>query len=512
MARRGREQRAGQRRAAAAGSLAQLPWRQPENPYAPMELLTGEQLEAVHATSLRVLSELGIRVMSEQVFEIFEKAGAKVDRDEGLVRLDGELIEEALRTAPASFTLTSRNPEKTLTIGGNALCFGLVAGPPNVHDCLRGRRSGNMADYENFIRLAQAFNAIHIIGNQVTAPQELPANNRHLDAYFANLTLSDLCYHCTAIGRGRALDGIEMMAIARGESLEDLRQRPGVITIISVNSPRLFDEAMAEGLIAMAEHGQPVTITPFTLMGAMTPVTLPAALVQQNAEALFGVTLTQLVNPGTPVMYGAFTSNVDMRSGAPAFGTPENTKANVIAGQLARRYGLPYRSSNANASNCVDLQAAYETTNATWGAVLGGSNMIYHGAGWLEGGLTASYEKLVLDVEILQNMIAFLTPPAFSEADLGFEAIGSVQAGGHFFGAEHTMSRYETAFYRPLLSDWTNYEGWEAAGAKDALVRATELWQEMLATYQEPPLDPARREALEAYVAKRREEIGAGEP
>jgi trimethylamine--corrinoid protein Co-methyltransferase len=224
------------------------------------------------------------------------------------------------------------------------------------------------------------------------------------------------------------------------------------------------------------------------------------------------VVLTQLVNPGAPVMYGAFTSNVDMRSGAPAFGTPENTKANMIAGQLARRYSLPYRTSNANGSNAVDLQAAYETGMATWGAVMGGANLIYHAAGWLEGGLCASYEKLILDVEILQNMMEFLRPIEFGEDDLGFEAIKSVPPGGHFFGAAHTMERYETAFYRPMLSDWQNYEGWEAAGAHDALHRATALWQKALKEYEEPALDPAVREELEAYAARRREAIGDGEP
>jgi trimethylamine--corrinoid protein Co-methyltransferase len=269
---------------------------------------------------------------------------------------------------------------------------------------------------------------------------------------------------------------------------------------------------MGDGLIAMAEHGQPVTITPFTLMGAMTPVSLPAAMAQQNAEALFGVVLTQLVKPGAPVMYGAFTSNVDMRSGAPAFGTPENTKANVIAGQLARRYGLPYRTSNANASNAVDLQAAYETSMATWGAVMGGANLIYHAAGWLEGGLTASYEKLILDVEILQNMVEFLRPLKWDAEELGFDAIRDVPAGGHFFGAAHTMARYEKAFYQPMLSDWRGYENWALAGAKEAGDRATDLWQQALAEYEEPALDPARREELEAYVAKRREEIGDDEP
>ena len=504
----GRKARAGR----SSGAIPQLPWRGVVNAYAPLEILNDEQLQSLHRTSMRILSELGIKVMSEKVMDLFEQAGAIVDRGERIIRADESLIMQAIKQAPASFTLTSRNPAKVLTLGGKALTFGLVAGPPNVHDRVNGRRPGNLTDYQNFIRLAHHFNAIHIIGNQVVAPMELPANSRHLDTYRANLTLSDRCFHCTAIGRGRALDGIKMMAIARGHTLEQMRASPGVITIISVNSPRLLDDAMTDGLTVMAEHGQPVTVTPFTLMGAMTPVTLAAALAQQNAEALFGVALTQLINPGTPVMYGGFTSNVDMRSGAPAFGTPENTKANVIGGQLARRYGLPYRSSNSNASNAVDLQATYETGMATWGAVLGGANMIYHAAGWLEGGLTASYEKLILDVEILQNMMEFLQPLSFSEDDLGFEAIKSVPAGGHFFGAEHTMSRYESAFYRPMLSDWQNHGAWEASGSRDALERATSLWQQALKEYEEPATDPAIREELDDYVARRRAEIGGGEP
>jgi trimethylamine--corrinoid protein Co-methyltransferase len=509
------ERRGGGRRAKsgrAGGTIPQLPWQRVANPYPPMAMLDEERMETLHRASMRILSELGIRVMSDKVLDLFEAAGAIVDRAESIVRVDESLVMALIATAPPSFTLTSRNPEKRLDIGGNALCFGLVAGPPNVHDRVNGRRSGNMADYENFIRLAHHFNAIHILGNQVVAPLDLPANARHLDTYRANLTLSDLCFHCSAIGRGRALDGIAMMAIARGISLDEIKTSPGVTTIISVNSPRLLDDAMAKGLMAMAEHGQPVTITPFTLMGAMTPVTLAAALAQQNAEALFGVALTQLVSPGAPVMYGAFTSNVDMRSGAPAFGTPENTKANIVAGQLARRYRLPYRTSNANASNAVDLQAAYETGMATWGAVLGGANLIYHAAGWLEGGLTASFEKLVLDVEILQNMIEFLRPLSLHEDELGFEAIRSVPTGGHFFGTEHTMARYETAFYQPMLSNWQNYGAWQEAGGHDALDRATAIWQQALREYEEPVMDPAIREELDAYVARRREEIGAGEP
>lgn len=499
------------RRNKAGAGISQLPWQSVYNPYAPMDMLSPDQLEQLHCSSIRILKELGIKVLGANVRDLFARAGAIID-EEGVVRIDESIVDAALKTVPHQFTLTPRNPAKAVVMGGNHLVFGLVAGPPNVHDRINGRRSGNLTDYQNFIRLAHHFNAIHMIGNQVTAPQELPANRRHLDTYFANLTLSDLTYHCTAIGRGRALDGIRMMAISRGISMEEMARNPGVITIISVNSPRLLDDAMGDGLIAMAEHGQPVTITPFTLMGAMTPVSLPAALAQQNAEALFGVVLTQLVKPGVPVMYGAFTSNVDMRSGAPAFGTPENTKANVIAGQLARRYRLPYRTSNANASNAVDLQAAYETSMATWGAVLGGANLIYHAAGWLEGGLTASYEKLILDVELLQNMMEFLKPIEWNADELGFDAIRDVPPGGHFFGSSHTLERYEKAFYQPMLSDWRSYPNWELAGAKDAAQRATDLWQQALAEYEEPVMDPAIREELEAYVAKRREEIGNDEP
>ena len=477
-----------------------------------MRVLSDDQLEAIHATSLRILEELGIELLSARARDILKGAGATVDEATQTVRLDRELIARALSTTPRVFDLTPRNPLKRVTLGDNHLNFGLVAGPPNVHDLERGRRSGNLRDYCDFIRLAQYFNVIHLIGNQVCAPVELPANSRHLDTYRANLLYSDLVYHCTAIGAARARDGIEMMAIARGIPIEQMAADPGVITIISVNSPRRLDEAMAEGLMEMARWGQAVVITPFTLMGAMAPVTLAAALAQQNAEALFGVVLAQAVRPGTPVMYGAFTSNVDMRSGAPAFGTPENAKANVASGQLAQRYGLPYRSSNASASNAADAQGAYETGMSLWGAVLGHSNLVYHAAGWQEGGLTASFEKLILDVEMLQMMTEFLRPIEVDESTLGFDAISRIAPGGHFFGDPHTLASYEHAFYQPLVSDWRNFESWQMDGARDATVRATAIWKRALLDYAEPAIDPAVREALDDYVTRRRAAIGAGEP
>jgi len=494
------------------GSLPQLPCAPLRNPYAPMEVLSADQIEAIHRTSLRILEELGIEFMSDRALDVFARAGAQVDRASSSVRLERGLVEQALSTAPDSFVLTPRNEQRRIIMGGNHISFGLVAGPPNVHDCERGRRAGNFQDYCDLTRLAQYFNIIHLIGNQVCAPVDLPANSRHLDTYRANLTLSDRVFHCSAIGSGRALDAVRMTAIARGLTLSQMAESPGVMTIISVNSPRRFDEAMAEGLMAMAEHGQAVVITPFTLMGAMAPVTLAAALAQQNAEALCGIVLAQLVRPGAPVVYGAFTSNVDMRSGAPAFGTPENAKANVASGQLARRYRLPYRTSNASASNVADAQGAYETQMSLWGAILGHGNLIYHAAGWQEGGLTASYEKLIIDVEMLQLMAEFLKPIVVDESELGFEAIRGVPTGGHFFGEPHTMERYEHAFYRPLISNWQNYETWQLAGARDATQRATEVWKLALREYEQPPMDPAVLEALDAYVEQRRAEIGRGDP
>ncbi|WP_374378380.1 trimethylamine methyltransferase family protein [Dongia sp.] len=475
----------------------------------PIEPMSEDQLMAVHEASLKLLRETGIEFMGPAARAAFRAAGAEVNEANGLVRIPRELIEQALATAPASFTLTPRNPQRALNVGGNHISFGLVAGPPNIHDAVNGRRAGNYGDYKRLISLAQSFDIIHFIGNQPTAPIELPAGTRHLDCYLANVTYADKVYHCTSIGRHRALDGIDIMAISRGMTREQMIEQPGVLTIISVNSPRRFDEAMSDGLMAMAEWGQAVVVTPFTLMGAMTPVTLAAALVQQNAEALAGIVLTQLVRPGAPVVYGAFTSNVDMRSGAPAFGTPENARATLAAGQLARLYKLPYRASNSSASNAVDAQAAYESEMSIWSSVMGHANLVYHGAGWMEGGLTASFEKIVLDVEMLQMMAETIKPIDINSTEIaeGLEAIGAVATGGHFFGEAHTLARYETAFYQPLVSNWQNYENWELAGARDATQRATAIWQKALEIYTPPPLDPGIAEGLEAFVARRKEEL-----
>jgi trimethylamine--corrinoid protein Co-methyltransferase len=496
--------------AARAGDKPKRDHSRIERSVAPIDVLPAGHIEAIDEASLRLIETIGIEFMGQAARNLLRRAGAEVDDESGVVRIDREIVRQCLALAPQRFTLTPRNSARQIALGDKHVNFSLVAGPPFVHDSVQGRRGGNLPDYERLIRLAQSFDIIHYIGNQPTVPLELPAETRHLDCYRANVVNSDKVFHCTAIGAERARDGVAMMAIARGISVEEMMASPGVLTIISVNSPRRFDEAMTDGLAAMAEMGQAVCVTPFTLMGAMTPVTITAALIQQNAEALAGLTLAQLVRPGVPVIYGAFTSNVDLRSGAPAFGTPENVIATLAAGQLARRYGLPYRASNSNAANAVDAQAAYESMNSLWASVMGGAHLVYHGAGWMEGGLQASFEKVVIDVEMMQMMAEIVTTPVLDDVEEVLQTIAEVPPGGHFFGAAHTLKRYRSAFYEPLVSDWRSHGAWSEAGSPTAIDRARSIWQERLGQFVAPPIDQELLERLDAYVAERKRALAGG--
>jgi trimethylamine--corrinoid protein Co-methyltransferase len=492
------------------GRVEQSRWRTLENRYPPFEILREEQLDAIHDTSLSVLEDFGIEFRNASALELLEQAGANVDYDSQLVRFDRGLIAELIALAPSEFTLHARNPERNVVIGGRNLCFDSVGGPPNSADVVSGRRMGTFEECCRFFRLAQSLNVLHIIGGWPIAPTDLNAETRHLDCTLALLTLTDKVWFANAIGAERVEDALEMLRIALGLDHEQLLSTPCTFSVINVNSPRRYDEAMADGLMELARNGQANCITPFTLCGAMSPITLAGGLAQQNAEVLAGVALTQIVRPGAPVIYGGFTSNVDMKTGSPAFGTPEYTKACVASGQLARRYGLPYRSSNTNASNAVDAQAAYESSMSIWGSVLGHCNLLHHAVGWLEGGLTASFEKAIVDAEMLQMMAAFLDPIEVNEDTLALKAIGDVEPGGHFFGSEHTLSRYEDAFYKPLMSDWRNFETWSEAGGEDATQRANKIWKKLLEEYEQPALDTGIQEELEAFVSRRKAEFDSG--
>ncbi len=491
------------------GDVPRLPWRLLTNPFAPIEILSNDQLETIHLASLKILAEVGFEVLGDRAVDLFAAAGAEIDRGTRRVRLDPGLVEETIRTAPSTFRVHARNPARSIDIGGRSLAFTSVGGPAFVTDLDRGRRPGNAADFLDYVRVIGSLDIVHMEGGGPLEPTDLPVPTRHLEMYRVLATTLDKTWQCLGSGRTPVDDALEIMAVARGVDRDTLVREPSLMTIINSNSPLRLDGPMSEGLIEMAINGQPVVVTPFTLAGAMSPATIAGALAEQNAEALFMVVLTQLARRGAPVVYGGFTSNVNMRTGSPAFGTPEYVKAAMASGQLARRYGLPFRSSNVTASNSVDAQAAYESEMAVWGAVMGGVNLLYQGAGWLEGGLTASFEKLIVDAEILQMMSEVLQPIVVNEAEIGVDAIAAVGPGGHFFGSTHTLERYEHAFYRPLLSDGRNFETWQEAGSEGADVRANGIWKQLLAEFVPPPMDPGVVEAIDAFVARRTREIEA---
>ena len=494
----------------AVPGIVQLPWRRLVNPFRPVEILSVDHVEAIHQASLRVLAEIGIEVLGDRALDAFAAAGATVDRLTRNVRIDPDQVVALISTAPTEFELHARNRERNVTFGGANLVFGAVGGPAFVTDIDRGRRAGNFADFVDYVRIIGALDVIHQEGGGPLEPNDLPVETRHLDMYRTFAVELDKTWQCLGFGSRPVDDALEVACLIRGVDRETLLREPSLMTVINTNSPLRLDGPMGDGLMEMALHGQPVVATPFTLAGAMSPVSLAGALAQQNAEALFLVALSQIVRPGAPMIYGAFTSNVDMRTGAPAFGTPESVKSQFASGQMARRYGLPWRSSNATASNVVDAQAAYESEMAVWGAIMGGVNLLYQGAGWLEGGLTASFEKLIIDAEILQMLSEVLQPIPVDEASLAFEAMVDVGPGGHFFGTAHTLERYETAFYQPIVSDWRNFETWQADGAQTATQRANTTWKRILAEAVPPALDPPVLEALDAFVAGRKMEIAGG--
>jgi len=486
----------------------QPPGKQLVNPHPPTELLSADQIEAIHQTSLTILRDKGIDFLLPEARKLLQQAGAMVESDTDRVRFDPEMVELYLKMPPSQFKIHARNPERSFTLGDNFLSFGCVASAPNASDTINGRRSGNHQDFRNFLKLTQYYSVLNFVSGYPVEPSDWHASIRHLKAIQDVTYLTDKAFVCYSLGRQRNLDAIEMTKIARGITSQQFEAETSLMTVINSSSPLRLDTVMLEGIIEMSSRNQLVILTPFTLAGAMAPITLAGAVALQNAEALAGLVMTQVVRPGAPFMYGGFTSNVDMRSGSPAFGTPEYMKTAMVGGQLARRYGLPYRSSNVCAANAVDSQSAYESVYSIWGAAMGGCNLMMHAAGWLEGGLCASFEKFVIDVDQLQMLTEFLKPFEVNAEELALDAIKQVEPGGHFFGSEHTQERYRDAFYEPMISDWRNFESWQEAGSPLAVDKARQVFQQTLGDYQEPPLDQAIREELDEFVEKRIAEGG----
>jgi trimethylamine---corrinoid protein Co-methyltransferase len=509
--RRGRRSggHAGNIRRGSGSAIQQQPWTIPQNRDRPVEPLDHETIERIHNGAMRILEEIGIEFLNEDARNVLKEAGCTVTPGSTNVRMDRAFVMEQLKKAPEKFDIIPRNPERKVTVGGDAMLFVNVSSPPNAMDLDRGRRVGDRESFRDFMKLTQYFNCIHLAGGYPVEPIDIHASVRHLDAIHDKLTLTDKVVHAYSLGTVRVEDAMELVRIAGGLTHEEFDAAPRMYTNINSSSPLKHDWPMLDGAMRLAKRGQPVIVTPFTLSGAMAPVTIVGAVTQQTAEALCCIALLQCVRPGAPVVYGSFTSNVDMKSGAPAFGTPEYMRATQISGQMARYYGLPLRASNACAANAPDAQAAWESAFSLWACATAKANVVYHAAGWLEGGLTASYEKFVMDCETIQQVVHYMKPIPATEDDVAVEAIRAVGPSGHFFGAEHTQARYETAFYSPFLSDWRNFERWSGAGAVETPQRANQIWKQILAEFEPPPMDPAIAEELSAFVERRKREGGA---
>ena len=487
----------------------QMPWKQPINWDRPTEPLGEEGILNIHNGCMRILKEIGIEFLNPESLEIFKQAGCKVTNTN--VKMDEDFVLEMLKKAPEQFTITPRNDAKKIILGGKHMAFGNVSSPPNSWDLKRGKRSGTWESYLEFIKLTQFFNCIHFAGGYPVEPIDIHASVRHLDCLYEKLVLSDKVVHAYSLGRERVEDVMEMTRIASGLSVDKFNSQSYMYTNINSVSPLKHDYPMIEGAIIHARRNQAVIVTPFTLAGAMAPVTMTGAVALSLAEGLSAIALLQFVNPGCPVGLGTFTSNVDMKTGAPAFGTPEYMRATQITGQMCRFYKIPMRSSGVCAANVPDGQAMWETSNSLWAAVQSGTNMVYHAAGWLEGGLIASPEKFVMDCEVLQQIQRYFDKRIVETSvdDIAVDTIKEVGPDGHYFGCEHTQERYESAFYQPMISDWSNYEAWDLNGGVWTAERAHKIYKEIINEFEPPSIEIEIKEELEEFVSKRKLEGGA---
>lgn len=510
----GRRLRAGGRAANTARRgttlFKQSSWRLPVNADRPTEPLFAEGVQAIHDGAMHILEQIGIEFLNEEALGIFAEAGCKIDGNN--VKMERDWIMEMVGKVPDQFTITPRNPDREIIIGGNHILFGNVSSPPNYYDLDVNRKvAGTREQCANLLRLSQYFNCIHFVGGYPVEPVDIHASLRHLDVIYDKLILTDKAVHAYALGKERIEDVMEMVKIASGLSEEEFQSKPHMYTNINSTSPLKHDHPMIDGSLRLIRRGQAVVVTPFTLAGAMAPVTMTGAVTLSIAEALSAIGLFQYVKPGCPCVIGTFTSNVDMKSGAPAFGTAEYMRATQMTGQMARFYGMPMRASGACAANVPDGQSIWETSNSLWSAVQSGTNMVYHAAGWLEGGLIASPEKFIMDCEIIQLIQRYMEPEVWDSSPdaIAIDAIRDVGPNGHYFGIQHTQDRYQSAFHEPFVSDWRNFEAWQAAGSTRTPERANRLFKEIIANFEAPAMPEDQHEELLAFVNRRKAEGGA---
>ena len=494
--RRGREAR----RARAQRANAKYPYIQRR--LKPVELLSSEAIEIIEANAETILEEVGIEFRRDpESLRLWQAAGADVKGER--VHIPRGMARALLATAPEEFMLYARNPERSVRFGGNATVFSPVGGPPFVSDLERGRRYGTLEDLHNFIKLAHMAPAIHFSGGCMCEPMEIPPNKRHLDIQYAFFRYSDQGCEATPETAGHAADAVALAQTLFGA--EYLETHPVVLGNINSNSPLVFDGRMLGALRQFAAHNQGTIVVPAVLAGAMGPVSPAGCLAEILAETLAGMALTQLVRKGAPVILGSFVGAISMRTGAPTFGTPEATQMIFATAQLARRLKLPCRSGGSLcASKVADAQAAYESAHTLLPSLLAGVNLVTHAAGWLEGGLVASYEKFVMDADQCAMMQMLAQGMDLSERGQALDAIREVGPGSHFLGCAHTIANFESAFYQSSIADYSSYEQWTLEGKLNAEQRAHRLWKKMLAEYQDPGIDPAQDEAMLDFIARRK--------
>ncbi len=466
------------------------------------EVMTAEGLEIIENNAETILEEIGIEFRdSADALRLWREAGADVR--ETRVRIPRGLARKLLATAPREYIQHARNPDRNVRIGGDATVFAPVYGPPFVRSLDEPRRYGTIEDFRNFVKLAYMTPAMHHSGGTVCEPVDLPVNKRHLDMVYAHMRFSDKPFMGSVTHPLRAADTVERCRILFGAEFVDANAV--TTSLINANSPMVFDGTMLGALECYARANQAVLLTPFILAGAMSPVTVAGTLAQLLAEAMAGMAYVQLCRKGAPVIFGCFASSISMQSGAPTFGTPEPALVLLAAGQLARRLGVPFRSGGAlTAAKVADAQAAYESMQTMWPTMAAGTNFVLHGAGWLEGGLCAGYEKFVMDADQLGMMQILAGGVDLSENGQAMSAIREVGPGKHYLGCAHTQANFQTAFYRSPLADNNSYEQWQAEGGRDMAQRANALWKQMLADYEAPAIDPAIDEALQDFIVRQK--------
>lgn len=469
------------------------------------EMLDEEALVRLEAQADYIIQDIGLEFREDdEALRLWREAGADVNGTR--VRAAGDLIRSLCQTAPSEFTQVARNPERSVQIGGTAQVFAPVYGSPFVRDLEGGRRYGTIDDFEKLVKITHMLPSLHHSGFVTCEPCDVPVSKRHLDMVFTHMTCTDKPHLGAITEKSRAEDSVAMARILHGDAVFD--SSCVIMGNVNTNSPLLVDKVVTEAIRTYSGSGQGMIVAPFILGGAMGPVTTAASIAQALAEAMMCCAFSQLVRAGSPFILGNFLSSMSLKSGAPTFGMPEPVMSNLIIGQLARRLGVPLRCGGSlTASKVADAQGAAESADSMLSTVLGGANFVLHAAGWLEGGLCTGYEKLVIDADRLGGYEVLLKGLPMDENALGRQAYEDVEPAGHFLGSAHTLANYETAYYDAVLSDSESFEAWEESGSKDTDRRAYERWNALLKTWQAPAMEPATREALEAFVTQRKEQL-----